>query len=218
MAGSSKPAATVKASSLEASGRNGESRTERSGCDCAEGELQEEEALGASESAREMAKSSGRSRESRAGRQSGRDCAVGELEAEEERKALCASQSVREIAKSSGPERPRLRQRSRTSPPPSPLPPMRKLVRSREQAAELASDGAPEADAEEARGGDGKVQKSEASYPMFFDALRRSSLARRLDEPPDGDDDDDDAVSCDCGPISGVGSWMLPCRTCEKGC
>jgi hypothetical protein len=60
--------------------------------------------------------------------------AEGEVEAEEERYALCASQSVMEMAKSSGPERPRLRQRSWTSPPPSPLPPMRKLERSTEQA------------------------------------------------------------------------------------
>ena len=70
----------------------------------------------------------------------------GELEAEvEERMALCASQSASGMAKSSGPERPRLSHRKRRSPPPSPLPSMRKLLtRSREQATEAASEVGPD--------------------------------------------------------------------------
>uniref|UniRef100_A0A0A9F1J2 Cl17799_1 n=1 Tax=Arundo donax TaxID=35708 RepID=A0A0A9F1J2_ARUDO len=79
---------------------------------------------------------------------------AGELDAEERRTALCASQSASGMAKSSGPESPRVWQRSWTSPPPSPLAPMRKLeTRSREQAADPASEVGPEAGAE--AGGDG---------------------------------------------------------------
>ncbi|CAN6284841.1 unnamed protein product [Urochloa humidicola] len=77
-------------------------------------------------------------------------------EAEAERTALCASQSASGMAKSSGPERPRLWQRNWTSPPPSPLPPMRKLLtRLREQAAEAASEAGPAEDGAEAGCGDG---------------------------------------------------------------
>jgi len=101
---------------------------------------------------------SGRSGDSRTRGRSGCEREEGELDAEEEleRKALCASQSVREIAKSSGPERPRLRQRSWTSPPPSPLPPMRKLERSMEAESEGALEDALEEEEEEARGGGGE--------------------------------------------------------------
>jgi hypothetical protein len=74
-------------------------------------------------------------------------------EEKEERPALCASQSATGTAKSSTPERPRLEQSSCTSLHPSPLPPIRKLVRSREHAGEQASDGDPDAGAD-AAGGD----------------------------------------------------------------
>jgi len=99
---------------------------------------------------------------------------AGEVEAEaEERTALCASQSASGMAKSSGPERPRLWQRSWTSPPPSPLPPMRKLLtRSSEQAAEPASEAGPDAGAEAGCGYGAAAVAAEAA-PRGAAAARR---------------------------------------------